>query len=239
MEKHKSVQNDPDQLMREFDKIAKYARPPLKKAFSGEDVDQLTKEAHQAFADLIPQLPDIGGRQPFTRFITNTAMWLAIYRVLSARGKSPEEAGVLLYRISQSILKAYPPIVVRMFGRNIFSERYRQEAQKRAVESQMRRYPDDYVYAYIEGDGKTFDYGVDYLECGGCKFLEKQGALDLAQYICPVDIIYSELFGWGLTRTMTLAEGAAKCDFRFKKGGQTSVKVPAALETTVTEISRS
>lgn len=235
MEKLKSGEINPSKLMREFDKMTRYAQPALDVAFTREDIDQLAKEAHQAFANLIPQLPDIGGKQPFTKFIANTAMWLAIYRVLDAHGKTPDEAGVLLYRISQSILQAYPLIVVKMFGRNIFSQRYQQELQKRAAESQMRQYPDDYVYTYVEGDGVTFDYGVDYLECGGCKFLEKQGAIGIAPYLCPVDILYSELFGWGLTRTMTIAEGAPKCDFRFKKGGPTRVKVPPTMTSVVQE----
>jgi hypothetical protein len=32
------------------------------------------------------------------------------------------------------------------------------------------------------------------------------------------DFIASELEGTGLVRTMTLADGADRCDFRYKKG---------------------
>lgn len=35
-------------------------------------------------------------------------------------------------------------------------------------------------------------------------------------YLCLVDFIMSERMGLGLERTMTLAEGSPKCDFRFK-----------------------
>jgi hypothetical protein len=94
-------------------------------------------------------------------------------------------------------------------------------------------YPDDYVYNFIPGDGKTFDYGVDYIECASCKFLAKHGAPELAPYLCPVDILYSKALGWGLTRTMTLAEGADKCDFRFKQGRPTNVAVPAAMRSVI------
>ena len=61
------------------------------------------------------------------------------------------------------------------------------------------------------------------------KFLRAQGAMKLAPYVCAVDKIASEMLGWGLTRTMTLAEGCEKCDFRFKKGGRTSVPLPESL----------
>ena len=86
---------------------------------------------------------------------------------------------------------------------------------------------------FIEGDGVTFDYGVDYIECASCKFLTQQGAPEIAPYLCPVGILFSEALGWGLTRTTTLAEGAEVCDFRFKKGGPTNVVVPVALEDVV------
>jgi hypothetical protein len=54
--------------------------------------------------------------------------------------------------------------------------------------------------------------------------------MELAPHVCAVDKVTSELLGWGLTRTMTLAEGFAKCDFRFKKGGETSVATRAELK---------
>ena len=50
-----------------------------------------------------------------------------------------------------------------------------------------------------------------------------EGAPELAPYLCLIDILYSEKFGWGLMRTTTLADGDERCDFRFKKGGETRV----------------
>ena len=56
------------------------------------------------------------------------------------------------------------------------------------------------------------------MECSSCKLLKAQDAMELAPFVCAIDKVTSELLGWGLTRTMTLAEGFEKCDFRFKKG---------------------
>ncbi len=50
-----------------------------------------------------------------------------------------------------------------------------------------------------------------------------EGALELAPYVCSVDKVASEMLGWGLVRTTTLAEGGDRCDFRFKRGGQTCI----------------
>jgi len=218
-------------LLREYDSFVRYARPALARHFGAQKVDSLVAETRQEYERLIPELPYIGGKPPFTRFVIYTGLWLAVYRTAAANGKTVEEAGVLVYEICREFLNTYPSFLRRYLGGVNFSRLYLYRLRKRALQSQQRKYAEDYVYHFVAGDGINFDYGVDYTECASCKFLARQGAAELAPYLCPVDILYSEALGWGLTRTMTLAEGAPKCDFRFKKGGPTNVAVPAALRS--------
>jgi hypothetical protein len=220
-------------LLKEFDMYVKYSHTALVSYFGEENVNALTAETRREFENLIPQLPYIGGKQPFTEFIVFTAMLLAIHRVNKAHGKTVEETGELVYEIGRSFLRTSPTFLTRLFGSVNFSRFYLNRLRRCAIESHQREYPEDYVYNFIEGDGKTFDYGVDYLECASCKFLAKQGVSELAPYLCPVDVLYSEASGWGLMRTMTLAEGAEKCDFRFKRGGPTKVSVPIAMQRVI------
>jgi len=220
-------------FLKEFDLIAKSARSVLDAYFVGEDVNGLLAETRREFEALIPQLPYIGGKQPFTEFIVFTGMLLAIYRINKARGKTAEQTGEWVFEIGRVFLRTSPFFLTRLFGSMNFSHYYLSRLRKRAIESHQRKYPDGYVFDFIEGDGKAFDYGVDYLECASCKFLAKQGAPELAPYLCPVDILYSDALGWGLTRTQTLAEGAERCDFRFKKGGKTKVAVPASMQNVI------
>lgn len=128
------------------------------------------------------------------------------------------------------LVRAYPAFLRRVVGHMTFSRRHLPRLQKRAAESHQRRYPGDYVYTHVEGDGVTFDFGVDCFECVCVKLLKEQGAPELAPSLYPVDILYSELPGWGLVRTMTLSEGAVKCDFRLTRGGETRVAVAEPLE---------
>lgn len=74
---------------------------------------------------------------------------------------------------------------------------------------------------HVEGDGQTFDWGADYIECGIVKFIHSQGADELTPWLCRVDYATFGALGIGFKRTMTLAEGYEKCDFRFKKGFET------------------
>ena len=216
----------------EFDLVARSGRSVLEKHF-GDDVGILIVDLRREFENLIPQLPYIGGKQPFTEFIVFTAMLLAMYRVNKAHGKTAEHTGEMMFEIGRAFLRSYPVILVYLFGRMNFSRRYLEFVRRGAIESQQRKYPEGSVIIFVEGDGGNFDYGVDYTECASCKFLTKHGAPELAPYLCPVDILFSDTLGWGLTRTMTLAEGAKKCDFRFKKGGKTNIAVPDAMQAVV------
>jgi len=221
-------------FMLEFDLVARSARSVAGRYYR-EDANARIADMRREFENLIPQFPYIGGKQPFTEFIVFTAMFLAMYRVNKIHGKTAEQTGEMMYEFGSAFLRSYPVNLVYLFGRMNFSRRYLDIVRKGAVESQQRQYPEGSVINFVEGDGEKFDYGVDYIECASCKFLTKHGAPELAAYLCPVDILYSDTLGWGLTRTMTLAEGAEKCDFRFKKGGKTNIAVPAAMQAVVSQ----
>ncbi|MBM4433480.1 MAG: hypothetical protein FJ025_05710 [Chloroflexi bacterium] len=210
-------------LLKDFDNLMKKARFVLISRYGEKFAETIVSETRQEYSKLIPEIPYVGQSRTLVQFITGTAQSLAIYRVLRNHGKTVEEAGKVYYLICKALLDSYPRIVHWLIGRVSFSKLFLRSLRRRALESQKRLYPGGYVFSFVEGDGGEFDYGVDYSECGGCKFLSKQGAPEFAPYICTADIIYSELFGWGLTRTKTIADGFEKCDFRFKKGGKTRV----------------
>lgn len=213
----------------EFNLAARAGRSVIDRYY-GEDANALIAETRREFEALIPQLPYIGGEQPSTEFVVFTGLLLAIYRVNKTYGKTVEQTGEMVFEIGGAFIDSFPTFLIQLFMPLNFSLRAMDRMQKEAIKSQQRKYPEGNVIDFIKGDGKNFDYGVDYLECASCKFLTKQGAPELTAYLCPVDIHFSRALGWGLTRTMTLAEGADRCDFRFKKGGETNVAVPAALQ---------
>ena len=91
----------------------------------------------------------------------------------------------------------------------------------------------DFELAYHIGDGKQFDFGVDYLKCGNYNLVKALGAEEFAPYVCMSDIPLGDAIGWGLTRTETLADGCDRCDFRFKKGSENKIfsKTPEVQRT--------
>jgi hypothetical protein len=87
-----------------------------------------------------------------------------------------------------------------------------------------------WVWSFVEGDGAEFDFGTDITECAIKKFLCAQGADELTPYLCRIDFAVSRAFGMGLSRTMTIAEGGEKCDFRYKRGRETKQGWPSRAD---------
>lgn len=207
-----------DQLLQDFDRNIKIIRVVLVERYGEELTEYLIHETRREYRHLISQLPYIGGKQnPLTWNLVSSAWFLALYRVLKARGQSASEVGALIYEIMESWMKQYPTWLLLLMGWWRFTPWYWTRLQRRAQLSQARRYPEDFVYTVIKGDGKTFAFGVDYTECAICKFYQAQGADEFMRYLCPLDLPMTQALGIKLTRTMTLAEGAPKCDFRFKR----------------------
>lgn len=140
-------------LLKDFDRTVGRVRGVFVSRYGEEQTGALIDETRQEYKALIPQLPYIGGKEPFTQFIISTAWFLAMYRVLTAHGETLEAVGQLIYEVDRAFLKAYPRLLRRVFGSMTFSRRYIRGLQKRAAESHQRRYPGDYVYTFVEGDG--------------------------------------------------------------------------------------
>lgn len=87
---------------------------------------------------------------------------------------------------------------------------------KWSQESHKRKYENDWVVDILD-QTEDYELGYDYLECGICKLCRDEGCPELARYLCRFDFMLAELMGLRLNRTMTIAEGGEKCDFRYSR----------------------
>jgi hypothetical protein len=197
----------------------RHYRKHLAEAYGKADGEAIVKESLQRFEALLPDIPFIGGvGNPNTRSLYWTAAWLAMYRSLRARGASVKEAARLFYHGTASYFDSVPMRwLMRWQGRRLFSQR-RTETRRHAAEvSQQRRYLDDWVFQVVEGDGQDVESGVDYSECGIVKYLAREGAPELAPYLCWIDYPMFAAMHVRLDRTETIAQGGQRCDFRFSR----------------------
>lgn len=93
--------------------------------------------------------------------------------------------------------------------------------KKWSEESHLRRYKNDWVLDIIEGGpNDDFVLGYDYHNCGICNLCRDEGCFELAKYLCRMDFVLADMMGMKLTRTQTLAENGAYCDFRYGRKSQ-------------------
>ena len=227
---HENYLHRRNQFMRSFDRLLARVKPSVISWLGEEQAEQFMRESRQEYESLIPRIPFIGNNFVTLTFYMPVTRYLAVYRALQKQGRTVEETGHLIYRMGTEEALAIPPLARRIMEVLWFSRWLRRLAMKRAVKSQQRRYAAGFVMNYVEGDGQEFDYGVDYIECANCKLLQTENAFEIAKFVCATDKPISELMGWGLYRSTTIADGSPICMFRFKKGGKTQVVIPQSLQ---------
>jgi len=210
-------------LLRQLDRAARHYRPVLGAHLAGESPDEVIRESRREFERLLPAIPYIGGKgNSLTRILIGCTMSLALYRVLKERGQPVEEIGRIVVEIEESRFRAYSRFLMRLAGWYIHTPLGRRHLKRMMVEhSQEHAYPGGWVATFVEGDGRTFDFGIDYTECALLKFFGEQGAGEFTRYLCLIDYVQQRAMGAGFFRSTTLAEGGERCDFRWKRGGNT------------------
>jgi len=206
------------QLLIQFDEMATRLTEILTRYYGFNLADSIMKESRREYENLIPDLPYIGGddNSRLTAIMIFSGHSLALYRAMKRHGRTAEEIGRIIYENAETQLKNNPQ-QPRQQGQQMLTEELQKRLKEHAKKSQQRTYSYDWVFSFVEGDGKEFDFGFDYTECGICKFYKSQGAEELTPYLCLLDYPKYKALGIQLTRTKTIADGAGICDFRFKK----------------------
>ena len=206
-------------LLKQLDKFLTQSRALLVERYGEMQAATIRQETLDEYERLIPDLPYIGKGNIFTGNLVQSAWALALYRVIRRHGGSLEEAGEVIHRAMEAKVNRTPAFLRRLKGKFRLSRWAVSMMQNAARRSQKREYPGDWIFEVIEGDGETFDVGMDVTECGIVKFLHAQGADELAPYLCNLDYLVYQATGVELRRKMTLSWGCEKCDFRMVGDG--------------------
>jgi hypothetical protein len=161
-------------------------------------------------------------RNPMDRRLDVCAYFLATVMVLEKQGEPFETIRQIMLAIAndfvrpknkvQAWLKQLPP---KLISWSIFKLLIKQLGKRTLIKADEG----GFVAQIITDKEQTygFGYGVDILECGICKLFAKHQYQAYSPILCEVDYITSKLAGLEIIRTGTIANGASKCDFRYKK----------------------
>jgi hypothetical protein len=213
------------ELLEKFEEDVKRWSSLLLKQYGEIQSYRILQEVRQIFEKLIPQIPYIGGDENhFTKNLVDSVRYLALYKAMKKYGKTAEEAGRIIYE--GYIRKANEPQPTIPPSKWLTSEQRLEQSRRGAIRSQERRYPGDYVYTFVEGEGEEFDHGFDFTECASHKFYHEHDADEFLPYYCYLDFVAGKVRKFGFIRTMTLYEGHGKCNHRFKTDGKTEADWP-------------
>jgi len=210
-----------DNLMKQYDKATRLQKEVLTRHFDEPKVNRWLVQARKGYESLIPQLPYIGGKEnEFTRYLMYPSGIMPTVRILRDEGVPIRKIGQMIFEISTEYYNAIPPLVKWYVRSTYFGEEKKVHMRAAAHKSQLRQYPADWVFEFMEGDGKTFQYGLDMTECGLVKFWSAQGLEEFTPYLCLTDWALWRAIGIKTIRTQTIANGATHCDFRYIRKGK-------------------
>lgn len=171
-------------------------------------------------------LPDI----QFARFSGNpidkrmdiASYFLAMMRSLQEQGESFESIRSISLEIAREYVRPKNPVHAFMkklpvkLANTWIMNMLLKSLQRKAAQNS---HPDGFVANLITDYEETYGlgYGFDILECGICKLYKKKGFESYATILCEIDEITTSLAGLQLIRKGTIARGATKCDFRYRK----------------------
>lgn len=204
-------------LLKAHDRLCANGTALLADRYGAAAAPAILAEARDEFTRLIPAIPYIGGREnPLTDTLEQMTSLLALYRVLTRRGRPVAEIGALVQAMAQHHIEHTPALLRRLAGKLYMSRLWRRRTERKAQVSQSGRYPGNFVFEVVPGEGETA-WGINYLECGVVKFFHAQGADEFTPYMCFIDFLMFPAMGIQLERQGTLANGCTHCDFRFRQ----------------------
>jgi len=209
-------------LMKKYATHEKQVAVALADHFDSTKAGRLVTEVRNAVETLLAELPYIGGEaNATTQFLVDAAFALPLFLALEQEGVPMREMAKMLYHVNESIFQLSPVEKRQQLGEFYFTDQMIDILRKQSEASQWKKYPEDWVYKFIQGDGKNFDYGYDITECGIMKFYKHHKAERFVPILCLMDYANYCSLGVGFKRTKKLATGDPSCDFRFKKDHKT------------------
>lgn len=200
----------------------KYLRRVLKHHYP-ERAETLITAVERHFQAIAPDIQFVASSSnPIDKRLVFCSYFLALIKSLESAGAEfVTIRGICLElvtdyvrpknKIQAFVKRVIPGLINTWIGRKLIGSLRRKVAT---------RYHENGFRANILTDRQQtlgFGYGVDILECGICKIFTKHGAGRYASILCEVDEITSSLAGLDMVRSGTIANGAEKCDFRYRK----------------------
>lgn len=164
-------------------------------------------------------------KNPIDRRLDFSSYFLALIKTLDEKAETFEKIRIICLQITIEYVQ--PKSKIQEFFKRLLPRMTNTWIGQMLIKAFHKRVSvntnaDGFIANIITDKKETFElgYGIDIIECGICKLFKKHNYSKYASILCEVDEITLGLAGLQLYRTGTIANGAKKCDFRFKLQGQ-------------------
>lgn len=216
---------DKNKLLKQYDEGRAARREMYAAVFSEDKVDGILDEMRDSYEALIPDMPYIGEFNYHLQWDIPNAEKLAEFKVAKTHGMSVKDFSSMYLDWAEKDLRSqYTESELVEIGSMQFGIVAELQLRIVAFISQLKRYPEDYILSFVKGDGKEFDWGLDYTQCPSEILYRRHDEMNLLfNVICRADYVAGKLMKVGYHRTKTIAEGFPLCDLRWKQGVESSI----------------
>lgn len=202
--------------------LKKYFRQTLRRQYPS-DFRQICAGIEARYAAISPDVSFArSSPNPMDKRLDYTAYFLATIQALEQQGETFEKIREICLDITYAYVR--PKNGLHAWLKRLPVKLIRSQPGRWLIGFMKKKtgrlgHPDGFLVHVITDPAQTYSlgYGFDIVECGICKLFQKHGAVRYAAILCEVDQITSSLAGLELIRSGTIANGATKCDFRFRK----------------------
>lgn len=213
-------------ILKNFDKQLDTFKKILIPKLGAPKANLILIEMKEEYKTLLPEIIALKMQRNFLlREIKNISIALALVKVLKRYEYSKREIASFIFDLHKEYYQGamkkklnFIRFIFNILSNFPFNKLYKIVIKRYETLMQNREGTSNFIFKYIEGDGKTFDYGIDILSCPIYEMWQKHDAIDILPYVCLFDFFKSAMSNTGLVRTMTLSEGKSKCDNRFRIG---------------------
>jgi len=211
-------------LMKLFDFMFRSIKEKLEFYYGEQYTEQIVLKSRHNFEGIIPQLPYVGGmKNYYTPIIVLNGTIIAMFRAMKETDKTAADVIRIWAEAADDLFAKIPAWMAHLGGQVLLSKPVIKSFRKQTIMSQERRFPEDWVYELLDGDGDKYDVGFEFSECAVIKLYQAMDTMELAPYCNFADVTYSHYLGIGLDASETLGMGCDHCRMLFKKGGETLI----------------
>lgn len=191
----------------------RFAKPVLVERFGLQQTQDRLTAMKMIYHDLRPNLPQVENdkNQMILRIAVDA---LAFYRILPPGLLQDEKQGLVQRFVNNWMDGQFDRWIARRVWATPFLHRLYRIRWFRSVNRADEL--DGQRFEYKEPQDNLF-YGVNVTRCGIVKYLNREGAPELASVICRGDHHIEKYLPRNVAfkRTQTIAEGGVFCDFRY------------------------